>query len=824
MPEINDTNSNAPAGSERPISAAIERITSLRALHLPLVREKELMANELSEAIEAFEKWQADVKMKQKDPALCNLMQQVAELNDIAEYDISPLKVKLHCYQAQIEQLRKRFERKNVQISLVGKARHGKSCILQAITGLNDDTIPTSSETDCTGAISIIYNWDKTNEFEMELDYYTPSEFVAAINAKLECFFGENTPYKVSSLEQIPTIPQSIFDFTVAEQEGFYNDYISRYYQYVDCFGPAAVRHFTSAGRVVEYVAKYKIFGSESEIPDSYRQKGYRIERREQRATGESGASNVIVDYKVYFANFVAIKKAVMSTCFPNADTAKIVAVDTIGLGNALTSATDKENMFKVLREDTDIAIFTYKIIPGSESELPAFITDSLDEIFGRLSGMFPELWVTCLLNEYGNNAPQFIGRPVEFASYKNVVGHIRSKVASTGFGKASKKLLTVCKTINALNQEEVNSQFLLPVLQQITGQLPDIDAALANGVNETGKDLSDEIHSLCQKLSAIKTKVAELNPQRRIQFKNNFTNLQLRDQLEYLRDSLRAQREKGNPTISNDLKQQLDCIEKSIPSAEQMQATLSGMGVFAPQVGVANIILNVYARILKDMKAVSSKSISTIQRDVQNKVANVLFEYGLWNKLNLADVSEDAQPIDRLKAFTEQKLSLYPNLQQAIQSVLDFKMNIEGLLYSACILQCEALKDYPAVDPHMSKTEVVSVTNQFLQTKVPAIRKELELDFGIKKDVLGTKKTNLSLKMPNLLVWCMVDTFYQELASEECFNELESFYMEYQDTFWADQAKTQTGMADVVAKYMQNLQGIARFDEEGKFKLDISK
>jgi hypothetical protein len=47
---------------------------------------------------------------------------------------------------------------------------------------------------------------------------------------------------------------------------------------------------------------------------------------------------------------------------------------------------------------------------------------------------------------------------------------------------------------------------------------------------------------------------------------------------------------------------------------------------------------------------------------------------------------------------------------------------------------------------------------------------------------------------------------------------------MEYQDTFWADQAKTQTGMADVVAKYMQNLHGIARFDEEGKFKLDISK
>ena len=186
--------------------------------------------------------------------------------------------------------------------------------------------------------------------------------------------------------------------------------------------------------------------------------------------------------------------------------------------------------------------------------------------------------------------------------------------------------------------------------------------------------------------------------------------------------------------------------------------------------------------------------------------------------------VADDTQPIERLKAFSEQKLSLYPSLQQIIQSILDFRMNIEGLLYSSCILQCESLKDYPDVDIHMSKSEVIAATNEFLQVKVPAIKKQLEYDFGIKKDVLGTKKTNLTLKMPNLLVWCMVDTFYQELASEECQSELESFYMEYQDTIWADQNKTQSGLADVVTKYMQTLQCIHGFDSSDSFKIVIKK
>lgn len=817
MPEINNINNNVLENNVGPISAAIEKITSLRAHHLPEIQAKENLLNELMKAINTFSEWQKDVKTKQLNPELNNLMQKVPELSEIANYDIKKLTDSLSCFRKQIALLRKRFERKNVQISLVGRARHGKSCILQAVTGLNDDTIPTSSETDCTGAISIIYNWDKRDQFEMDVDYYTPEEFIEAVNKKLASY---NIPYQVNTLEQIASLPRGAFNDSDTRQKGFYNDYVSRFNQYAGCFGPVAVRHFDSTENVVEYVAKYKIFQNESDIPDSYRQKGYLIERREQLV----GNNQLFIDYKVHFANFVTIRKAVMSTHYPNADTTKIVAVDTIGLGNALTIDTDTKQMFKVLREDTDIAIFTYLISPKGENQFPNFIKETLNGIYDELSGLFPELWVTCLLNEYGSETPEFRENLAGYASYKNMVSQIYSNVVRACYGKDDQesKKLAMCKNINGLDREEVNSQFILPALQKITEKLPDIDAAMAHAANETGKTLGSEIHSLCEKLAAIKTKVAELNPNRYQQFKKNFDKLQWRDQLEHLCEELFLERDKGNPTISNDLKVQLENLEEeTIPTTVEMESTLSSVGAKTKRIWAENTLLNVYANILKKMKAVSSKSITTIQLDVQNRVASILFEHGLWNKLSLVGVEENAKSIERLKAFSEQKLALYPTLQKAIQSILDFKMNIEGLLYSACISQCVALKVSPSIDNNMSKSEVITEINKILRVKVPAIRQQLEYDFGIKKDVLGTKKTNLLLKMPNQLVWCVVDTFYQELVSEECLNELESFYNEYQDTIWK---QTQTGMADVVTKYMQTLQGISKYDSDENFKIIIKK
>ena len=58
--------------------------------------------------------------------------------------------------------------------------RKGKSKFLQSVSNLGDDVIPTSSSTDCTGAISIIENYD--GPFQMEVEYYTIGEFLDSVS------------------------------------------------------------------------------------------------------------------------------------------------------------------------------------------------------------------------------------------------------------------------------------------------------------------------------------------------------------------------------------------------------------------------------------------------------------------------------------------------------------------------------------------------------------------------------------------------------------------------------------------------------------------
>ena len=57
-----------------------------------------------------------------------------------------------------LEAYRARCARQTVNISVVGRARIGKSALLKSISGLNDKVIPAFDSTDCTGAPSVIYN------------------------------------------------------------------------------------------------------------------------------------------------------------------------------------------------------------------------------------------------------------------------------------------------------------------------------------------------------------------------------------------------------------------------------------------------------------------------------------------------------------------------------------------------------------------------------------------------------------------------------------------------------------------------------------------
>lgn len=86
---------------------------------------------------------------------------------------------KLPEFQQRLRDLRERFNRPTITIGVAGKARQGKSTLLQAITGLDDTVIPTSDGLPCTGAKSRIRHVD--GDSEAIIEFYTESEFLKDI-------------------------------------------------------------------------------------------------------------------------------------------------------------------------------------------------------------------------------------------------------------------------------------------------------------------------------------------------------------------------------------------------------------------------------------------------------------------------------------------------------------------------------------------------------------------------------------------------------------------------------------------------------------------
>lgn len=159
------------------IARVVENIvTQRKQKRLPVIQENKELFEKIRKAIKDLAGVNL-LKVKEVAPMLHKILM---------ETDFNKLDDQLKKLIERATMLEGRFGRDNVSIALVGHARMGKSTILQSITQLGDDVIPTSSYSDCTGAVSIIQN--SSEPFIMEIEYYSADEFLEAVRTRLEGF------------------------------------------------------------------------------------------------------------------------------------------------------------------------------------------------------------------------------------------------------------------------------------------------------------------------------------------------------------------------------------------------------------------------------------------------------------------------------------------------------------------------------------------------------------------------------------------------------------------------------------------------------------
>lgn len=695
----------------------------------------------------------------------------------------------------EMKRLEKRFSRDRIQIALVGRARKGKSTFLQSVSGLTDDVIPTSSYTDCTGAVSVIENCD--GPFRMEIDFYSEKEFIRFVNSSLDKF--GLTSLSVNDLNGIRALHGNTILSEHANEEVrvFYKEYFDNPEPYLQLIG-LPTKEFTSTESVIEYVAKYKMIRNGETIPPHY-------SSCSQEATG----SHTIV----YFNKYIAVKEAHIWQKYPFDEAGKIVMLDTIGLGNENTKDKDEATMYKVLQEDTDAAIYNFLVPSDGMSTRPADEISTLNGIFSKLETLNPEQWFVININTY---TPEKFNNSTQFDVYDKLCDKILSEMRKTKFGnnEENKHVALFTERVSNNVPDDVRNKIMIRLLKAVGDNISALDEVFMSRAEEMATEIYNIYGDVCNRIARAFDNIVAQSPSFLSTFNANFNSLRLRVHLDEYVNELNKKRDEVCDEIVNELKPQLAELTSFVPELKEIETKLLGMNAHHIQNIYFEISDHVTARITSHLKEVSAKAISDVEDSVKIKIARLLHDSGKLDKLNLksGSLTDDSKAIGWLASLSRERLSGYPELEDAVNAVVNFRMNIEGYIYAECIKACENLNDRDITFPPNNEsvsTKANFIWNTILQ-KVIALRDNLRERFGIRKGLsLGTDNLISELAKPSLLIWCVADSFRKQFLYINNGDDLKNFYCEYAPVIWRDEIQLQEDIreaTDSVKKLMNTL------------------
>lgn len=364
-----------------------------------------------------------------------------------------------------LKDIRRRFERDEVHISFVGRAGQGKSLVLQKISGLPGSIIPSADGSDCTGAKSVISN-SPGEETKAKITFYSDQEFVAIINKYLETIF-KTSAYNIFSMDGIASLAQAFpglkekVPYTQVVEASLL-DHLEKYIGHTEelrgLLGRCVV---VPEAEIESYVAQYKC--------DDISQKYYK---------------------------YLGVKEAKIIASFPCAQCGKIVLEDTIGIG--ATSLGVEDAMLETVKQDSDAIIYMLRPDPCR----PRLTKDDYTTISRISEAVSPEyakqmlFWVINRVEE---------GKGQNDAQIPEIMAQLK------------KQDLPVARylNVNCWKQEDVENGILLPVLNQMSEHLAEIDELLLMRVNAQLQELEYAYRKISNQIEG--SLGASINPNERI-------------------------------------------------------------------------------------------------------------------------------------------------------------------------------------------------------------------------------------------------------------------------------------------------------------------
>ena len=555
-----------------------------------------------------------------------SLISQVTEpetQSSLQQLNFPQLQTQIQSHLAALDLLKNRFNRDTINIGVIGRAGQGKSRLLQSLTGLSSNEIPTGDRGHCTGVRSTIQHQpgvDTYGEITFHSEYSFLQEIIAPYYQDLE--LGQ-PPFSLDEFarNRLPSRPSHLSNTAVAE--GKY-EYLQRYHQHLPQYRHLLAK-FTpikiSKEQIREYVAQDNLQGE-----------------------------------RVYY-NYLAVKEAKIFCNFPHPDVGQVALIDMPGLGD--TGVGDESRLIEILSQDVDLVLMVRLPRPPRDywGDVDLQLYDTASKALTALP--FKD-WSFLILNHTGINSP--------ISDNSVYCRDLASDRENKGLYFAD------CITANCADSEVVNQKLLDPILNYLVNRITELDRAYVSSCQENLLELQQQIAAELDKASRILTGLAQGNyfPK----FIELFDQLwvDLASGLEELLLSLREERDLENL----EFKQQVEAAvaacreDNDIPTEDEIEKMRHSKGGYP----------NAYYEYLNQIRAHLSQHFLLLDdvlkqeiNKVKTKVTQILIEQGRLGNLTQ---TREAEFISAIADIIPDHLK---SLKLGFQTLAEFELSYRGLI-----------------------------------------------------------------------------------------------------------------------------------------------
>lgn len=534
--------------------------------------------------------------------------------------------------------LRQRFSREAIHISFVGRAGQGKSLVLQRISGLGSDVIPSAAGPDCTGARSVISNCPGA-ETRAEITFFSKQEFVDIVNRYLKAIFPSEK-YRVSSVDEVSRLNMTKISAEVSIDDVTAGSRLEHLKKYVE--NAAQLQHWLSDENTTITVSKEEI---ESYVAQ------YSSKNERQR-----------------YYTYLGVKGANILSAFPYSQCGKIVLVDTIGTG--ATSLGVEDEMFQTVREDSDAIVLMMR--PDSLR-----YTDGFAENY-RLISKISEI----LTPEYARNMLFWVINRVEAGQgyNANMIPEVMERLESQNLPVAQ------YLDVNCFEQDEVEKNLLLPVLEQMSGRLAETDKMILCRVNEELEELEKTYRAISAQVERSLCAAVNKDERRAFHVRIDKTIAAMTNDL---RD-LYLQRDKDKNKPCDQLKtaaaEKLKNVLRSVPKKETAMQLLND-GTINQHNALEELADKLRLQIINDFLELNY-SLHEVVLEMKRDIVHILADKGRLKSAVKADPKEPDVWLRTLHKKLDKEE--FPLLCDALEPLEDFDLRMENfLIYKVrCCLQ----------------------------------------------------------------------------------------------------------------------------------------